>query len=324
MSRRVVAHAAVAALLMVLSGCGFFQRPQRPAWRDQAERICLAEKRVQFSAYVQPRSPIEGPGICGLTAPLKVSALANGTVELKAAQTIGCPLAAALDQWIAEAVQPSAMARFGQPVVRVTSLGAYACRPIDNIGGAKLSEHAFGNAIDIAGFTLADGHEIVVVKQWTRGDPQEKAFLREAQAGACNYFTTVLAPGSDSYHYNHIHVDLAAHGATKSGPRRYCKPTPQPQLLPAPLRDDGLPEAPPLDEELDVARARRALPPYVSGPVALGRLDAATPPDPARLPNATRISRYPALGAGAPMPIGRRSRAIIREDGAFDPGEVGD
>jgi hypothetical protein len=28
------------------------------------------------------------------------------------------------------------------------------------------------------------------------------------QATACQQFTTVLAPGSNVYHYNHIHVDL--------------------------------------------------------------------------------------------------------------------
>jgi hypothetical protein len=254
--------------------------------------------------------------------------LANGTVELKASQTIGCPLAAALEMWIAEVLQPAAMARFGQPVARINAMGAYSCRPIDNISGAKLSEHSFGNALDVGGFTLADGHEIVVVKHWNKGDPQEKAFLREAHAGACNFFTTVLGPGSDSFHYNHIHVDLAAHGATKTGLRRYCKPTPQPQLLPAPGRDDGLPAAPELDEELDVARVHKGLPPSARTAMALGSLDVATPPDPSRMPNATRIARAPPLASSQqsarPMQLGGRSAASIRDDGAFDPGEVGD
>src|SRR5947209_17632422 len=122
MSRRVLGYAAVAALIFALSGCGVLQRAQRPAWRDQAEKICLAEKRVTFSEYIRPQPAIDGPGICGLTQPLKVSALANGTVELKASQTIGCPLAAALEMWIAEVLQPAAMARFGQPVTRINAL----------------------------------------------------------------------------------------------------------------------------------------------------------------------------------------------------------
>ena len=329
MSRRVRAFAAVAVLLLSVSGCGVLQRPQRPAWRDQVERQCLAEKRVQFSSFVQPSKPIDGPGICGLTTPLKVTALAGGTVELNSTQTIGCPMEAAIEQWLAEVIQPAAKARFGQPVVRVSSMGAFSCRPIDNIRGAKLSEHAFGNAIDIGGFRLADGHEIMVVKAWTKGDEQEKAFLREVHAGACNYFTTVLGPGSDSFHYNHIHVDLAAHGNTKTGPRRYCKPTPVQRLTPPPMHpDDGLPDAPPIDEELDVARLHRITPQTSQRAMALGSLDVGAPPDPTRLGNASRLNRAPPLSSSrlpdAPIQLGPRTQASIRDDGAFDPGEIGD
>jgi hypothetical protein len=40
------------------------------------------------------------------------------------------------------------------------------------------------------------------------------------QAAACAEFTTVLAPGANVYHYNHIHVDLMRHA---SG-RHICEP----------------------------------------------------------------------------------------------------
>jgi hypothetical protein len=72
---------------------------------------------------------------------------------------------------------------------------------------AHISEHAFGNALDIAGFTLADGRHISVKDGW-HGMPEEQGFLRDVQATACRQFTTVLAPGSNVYHYDHIHVDL--------------------------------------------------------------------------------------------------------------------
>ncbi len=243
------------ALIFMLSGCGYFPHPERPAWRAQAENVCLAEHLVQASAYASPVNPIDGPGICGLAHPFKVTALDGGTVELNAPQTIGCPLTAALDQWVHEVVQPIAMARFGQPVARINSMGSFSCRTIDNIPGKGLSEHAFGNATDIGGFRLADGHEFSVVKAWTRGTDQEKAFLREVQAGACNIFTTVLAPGADTFHYNHIHMDLAMHGRTSTGPRRICKPTPAPQLTPAPGAHDDLPPSPDVEEEFDVQRS---------------------------------------------------------------------
>ena len=164
----------------------------------------------------------------------------------------------ALEAWLSDIVQPDAQARFGQKVATVDVFGAYSCRSVDNIGGARLSEHAFGNAVDVAGFTLADGRTLAIRAATGRSaDTQEAAFLHEVHAGACQYFTTVLGPGADVFHYNHIHLDLANHGATNTGPRRICRPTPAPSLLPPPAAPDGLPPAPEIEEPLDVARARR-------------------------------------------------------------------
>ena len=161
---------------------------------------------------------------------------------------------AELDQWLADIVQPAAQARFGVPVTQINSMGSYSCRGMNNQYGAQLSEHAFGNALDIGGFVLADGRTIAIVHDWTRGDEQTQAFLRDVHGGACDRFTTVLGPGSNVFHYNHIHVDLAMHGNSSSGPRRICKPVPQ-TTAPAPRRDD-LPDAPDIDEEIDMAATR--------------------------------------------------------------------
>jgi hypothetical protein len=243
----------IGSILVSVAGCGVFEHAERPAWRDRAEEACIASKLVQPSAFLTPSHPIEGPGICGLNHPFKVSGLANGTVAVEQTQTLDCSMIPALEQWLAEVVQPAAQARFGQPVTTLSSMGSYSCRSIDNLGGAQLSEHAFANAIDIGGFRLADGRVISVVKDWKRADTQESAFLHEVHAGACQVFTTVLGPGADVFHYNHIHLDLAMHGSTDTGPRRYCKPIPNPSLLPAPPPTDGLPPAPDIEEPQDVA-----------------------------------------------------------------------
>ena len=199
-----------------------------------------------------------------MTRPLKVSALANGAIAVDKTLTIDCPMIPALEAWLNDIVEPDAQTRFGQRVATVNVFGAYSCRGIDNMPGARLSEHAFGNAVDVAGFTLADGREIDFVRDWKTTDTQEAAFLHEVHAGACQYFTTVLGPGADVFHYNHIHLDLANHGSTDTGPRRICKPTPAPDLLPAPQPRDGLPPAPDIDEPLDIAhlsaRAAAAVP----------------------------------------------------------------
>jgi hypothetical protein len=236
----------LAALAAALSGCSIASKPQRPAWRTQAENACIAERRVRPSAYVQIADELDGPGICGLTRPIKVTALQGGAVTFNARATLDCPMVAELDQWLADVVQPAAQARFGQNVVQINSMGSYACRGMNNQRGAPLSEHSFGNALDIGGFVLADGRQISIVRDWTRGDEQTRAFLMDVHGGSCQHFSTVLAPGSNPFHYNHIHVDLAMHGR---GGRHICKPTPHeiaappasPILVtkgPAPVEDD--------------------------------------------------------------------------------------
>ena len=254
MARRVWPWLIGGSALVSLAGCGFFEHAERPAWRSHAEEACLASRAVQPSAYIEPMNEIDGPGICGLRHPFKVSALAGGAVSVEKPATIDCSMIPALEAWLADVVQPRAQARFGQPVVALAAFGAYSCRSIDNIEGAQLSEHAFGNAIDVSGFKLADGRAISIVEDWRRTDSQESAFLHEVHAGACQHFTTVLGPGADAFHYNHFHLDLAMHGTTNTGARRYCKPTPSPELMTPPGPTDGLPPAPEIDEPMDVAR----------------------------------------------------------------------
>ena len=281
MARSVWPSILSLSLVLELSGCGWIEREQRPAWRTQAENYCLAQGYVKASASLRPMPEIDGPGICGLTHPFKVSALVDGAVAIDKPVTIDCPMIPALEAWLNDTVQPAARARFGQPVVALDAFGAYSCRSVDNLANTKLSEHAFGNAIDVAGFRLADGRDIVIVRDWKKTDTQESAFLHEAHAGACQQFTTVLGPGADVFHYNHFHLDLAMHGKTNTGLRRYCKPFPAPNLLPPPAAPDGLPPAPDLEEPMDVAQAKRPrMPVFAQAPMALHGPDGALPPAP--------------------------------------------
>lgn len=150
-------------------------------------------------------------------APIRTGAIAPAT--LTPAATLSCPIVSALDRWVATGVQPAALRWFGSPVAEIKQISAYSCRQMNGAGGRGISEHAFGNALDIAGFTLADGRKISVQKGW-RGTPEEQGFLHDVQLAACDSFNTVLAPGYNAAHYNHIHVDLMRR---KSG-RRPCRP----------------------------------------------------------------------------------------------------
>jgi hypothetical protein len=158
---------------------------------------------------VVPLGPARGPQVTGSIGPVAVTPTA----------TLACPIVSALDQWIAATVQPAAMRWFGQPVVEIKQISAYSCRGMNGQAGAPISEHAFGNALDIAAFTLADGRKVVVQNGWN-GLPEEQGFLHDVQGGACEEFTTVLAPGSNRFHYNHIHVDLMR----RASRRQICQP----------------------------------------------------------------------------------------------------
>jgi hypothetical protein len=169
----------------------------------------------QRPAQAYPSEPYRSPVPLGPTTPSPT----GGMATLAPAATLACPIVSALDNWIATAVQPAAQRWFGQPVTEIKQISAYSCRGMNGQPGAHISEHAFGNALDIAAFTLADGRRITVQGGW-HGTPEEQGFLRDVQGAACQQFTTVLAPGSNRYHYNHIHVDLMR----RSSRRVICEP----------------------------------------------------------------------------------------------------
>jgi len=146
-------------------------------------------------------------------------AIASGPAAVAPAATLACPMVSALDQWVTEAVQPAAQRWFGEGVIEIKQISAYSCRSMNGQRGAPISEHAFGNALDVAAFTLADGRKVTVRDGW-HGPPEERGFLHDVHAAACRQFATVLAPGSNAFHYDHIHVDLARRG---SG-RGICNP----------------------------------------------------------------------------------------------------
>ncbi len=161
----------------------------------------------------QPLPPLGPPDA-------RMAAAAATPVAVQPAATLACPIVSALDQWITGAVQPAALRWFRQPVVEIKQISAYSCRGMNGNPNAHISEHAFGNALDVAEFDLADGHKVSVQYGW-HGSPEEQGFLHDVQSAACDEFTTVLAPGANVYHYNHIHVDLMRHYNS----RHICEPS---------------------------------------------------------------------------------------------------
>lgn len=254
MTRGVSWFLVAPLVLLGLSACQFSLFEQREPWRAEAEERCLAEGSVKSSAYTTPIREIEGAGTCGMEHPFKVSGLVDGSVEVSPKATLACPMTASVDRWLVDDVQPAAMVWFGQPVARVKQISSYSCRNMNGGPRGKISEHAFGNALDISGFVLADGREVMVKTGW-KGRQDESGFLRTVQASACERFTTVLAPGSNIYHYDHIHVDLMR----RSSGRAACNPAPR--VPRPPMQPPMIYKAPPMASPM-VSR------PYGGAPVA--------------------------------------------------------
>jgi len=117
-----------------------------------------------------------------------------------------CPVAAGMVLWLEHDVQRLAQQILGTRVERVEQLGTYNCRRMYGDADAPWSEHATGNAIDIAGFQLADGRRISVLRDWDNGAPAGQ-FLQAVRDAACNSFGTVLSPDYNAAHADHFHFD---------------------------------------------------------------------------------------------------------------------
>lgn len=122
-----------------------------------------------------------------------------------------CAVAAAVSRWVEKTVRPAADAELGTSLSRIEHFGAYSCRRLYGRGEGPWSEHATGNAIDIAAFVLADGRRVSVLRDWP-GQDAEARFLRRVRDGACKSFGTVLSPDYNAAHRDHFHLDQAPRG----------------------------------------------------------------------------------------------------------------
>lgn len=141
---------------------------------------------------------------CPLIGAVRVQ---GGEVALSSSFLASCPLAVAYAMFERHELQPAAQAVYGQSVTRLDHLGSFACRNIYNRENGALSKHASADALDIAGFRLADGRTISVLKDWPKQN-QDAQFLRQVRDGACEMFSVVLSPDYNAAHRNHFHVDV--------------------------------------------------------------------------------------------------------------------
>ncbi|WP_188409240.1 extensin-like domain-containing protein [Agaricicola taiwanensis] len=192
--------------------------PANPlATAPDADPACAA-LTANGQLVFEPAPPIVN-GACGAPSPIKVSAIKladGGSVAISPAATMRCAPAQALADWVRGDVIPAARQHLREPVVELRNAASYDCRGRNRVKGARLSEHGKANALDIGAFKKASGGWVEVGKLG-----QAKGFFAEVRKKACGRFTTVLGPGSDGYHEEHLHLDLAQRGRNKRA--LYCR-----------------------------------------------------------------------------------------------------
>ena len=188
-------------------------------------RAVLERSEIAFTAL-----PPTGEGACRRDDRLMLD---DGPLTPGGAQ-MTCPVAAALAMWAEHDLQPLAEAELGSQIERIEHVGTYSCRQIGGGNAGNWSEHATGNAVDIAAFVLADGRRVSVLNDWGHnknpgeiaqpiqdgsadGGPQpatrtaaaKARFLDRARDTACTNFGTVLSPDYNAAHADHLHLDQA-------------------------------------------------------------------------------------------------------------------
>ena len=164
-------------------------------------------RRVLTAPHIDAAAVTDNPvrNGCGWVNSVRLAVVGGARISV---DKLSCEASAAFALWMAHDVQPLARSLLGERVASVRHVGTYACR---NIAGSRFwkhvrSEHATANAIDIAGFTLADGRTISVLKHWS-GAAEFSAFLRAVHQRACRYFRGALGPEFNAAHRNHFHLD---------------------------------------------------------------------------------------------------------------------
>jgi hypothetical protein len=172
-----------------------------PAPQPSACRLALTE-----AIAIAPSIPdIHGAGGCGGEDLVRLEAIVlpdKRQVSVKPAATLRCAMASALADWIRTDIAPLA-AGLGSTVSDLDNFDSFECRGRNRIVGARLSEHGRANALDVRAFKLANGRSISLTDRTVSRELRETV-LRQV----CARFSTVLGPGSDWYHEDHIHLDL--------------------------------------------------------------------------------------------------------------------
>jgi hypothetical protein len=156
-------------------------------------------------AAFQPLPVLVGPGDCGADDAVQLDTVIlpdQSKVTVSPPAILRCPMAQQVADWVRDDVAPT-VKPFDSGLAALDNFASYDCRGRNNVRAAKVSEHGRADALDVHDFKLADGRTLVLTDI-----NADKAWRDAIRSSACERFMTVLGPGSDGYHEEHVHLDL--------------------------------------------------------------------------------------------------------------------
>ncbi|MGB6325810.1 MAG: extensin family protein [Methylocella sp.] len=185
-------------------------KPEPPI--DQACLDRLGAAGIEFEAVALPSAAKPG---CAIETPVRLKAVKlaqrRTAIRLPDEPTLSCRFGERFGHWLRDLVAPLIAGELAVELKSVRTGPGYECRNRNRAEVGKISAHASGLAADVASFELANGQTLAIKPN---GDEHLRATVDAIRVAACGWFTTVLGPGSDAAHADHMHVDILQHGSS--------------------------------------------------------------------------------------------------------------
>jgi hypothetical protein len=192
------------------------KQPSQTEDTAREDEACLARLGAAGVRFDTAMMPVAAKAACTIQVPVRLKSITTRAravteVRLPEEPVVSCEFAERLTAWLGHLVAPLVTGVMSTDLRAVRTGPGYECRNRNGAAVGKLSAHAVGKAIDISGFELSSGKFIPVKPD---GDEAMRNVVDAVRTAACGWFTTVLGPGSDAAHTDHLHVDMAVHGTS--------------------------------------------------------------------------------------------------------------
>jgi len=199
------------------------QQPQDSGPRSEPPKVTAEEpqacpERLRKAGFVleEAQTPRTENELCRIEVPVRllsvpVALRPERSVTLKEKPILACDFAESFGHWLSDLAAPAVTGSLSSDLVAVHTGPGFECRNRNRAASGKLSAHATGLAIDIASFELADGTRLGIKPG---DDARRNSIVSALRKAACGWFTTILGPGSDPSHADHLHVDIQKHGSS--------------------------------------------------------------------------------------------------------------